>query len=61
MLGEALAHFQDLTDTVLQVGIKRFFGTSRSDHPTMKFTRNISKITDSYFTKYSEIKGKKKK
>lgn len=55
-LGEALAHFQDLTDTIAHTIVKRVNkseGGNKLFKSTMEF---ISTIGDSYYKKYSAIK-----
>ncbi len=60
-LGESLAHFQDLTDTIAHVVIKRIRNSKKGDRIANRAVSFFSELGDSYFQKYSEIKGRKKK
>lgn len=57
-IGEFLAHFQDLTDTVYRVVVKRVRTSKRGDKLADKIVDFISETGDHYFEKYHEIKKK---
>ena len=60
-LGEALAHFQDLTDTITHSVIKRIRNSKKGNQIAKRTIHFMSELGDSYYRKYSEIKGRKNK
>lgn len=60
-IGEALAHFQDLTDTITHSVIKRIRNSKKGNQIANRTIHFMSELGDSYYRKYSEIKGRKDK
>lgn len=60
-LGETMAHVQDLSDTIIHVLIKRVNSSSHSASISDSLVKFITSFGDSYFKKYTEIKGRKDK
>ncbi len=60
-VGEALAHFQDLTDTIAHIAIKRIRNSKKGNQVANRTIKFFSELGDSYYRKYSEIKGRKNK
>ncbi|MBC8401841.1 MAG: hypothetical protein H8E14_10175 [Candidatus Marinimicrobia bacterium] len=60
-LGESLAHLQDLTDTIAHSVIRRIRKSKKGDRVANRAIRFFSELGDSYYRKYSEIKGRKNK
>ncbi len=57
-LGSALAHIQDLTDTIVHVVFKRASGSGRGFKSLDRALRFLSAVGDSYYRRYTEIKKK---
>ncbi|MCK5330705.1 MAG: hypothetical protein KAK01_04805 [Candidatus Marinimicrobia bacterium] len=60
-LGESLAHLQDLTDTIAHSVIRRIRNSKKGDRIANRTIQFFSELGDSYYRKYSEIKGRKNK
>lgn len=60
-LGETLAYLQDLTDTIAHSVIGRIRKSKKGDRIANRAIQFFSELGDSYYRKYSEIKGRKNK
>ena len=56
-IGELFAHVQDLFDTMIHTAIKRVNENDKLDKKTGKVVGFITRIGDSYFNKYKDIKN----
>ncbi|MFH1852187.1 MAG: hypothetical protein ABIA75_07580 [Candidatus Neomarinimicrobiota bacterium] len=60
-LGETMAHVQDLADTMVHILIKRVNSSSHGASISDKLVKFVTSFGDSYFKKYTEIKGRENK
>ena len=56
-IGELFAHVQDLFDTMIHTTIKHVNENDKLDKKTGKVVGFITRIGDSYFNKYKDIKS----
>ena len=56
-IGELFAHVQDLFDTMIHTAIKRLGENVKLYKKTGKVVGFITRIGDSYFNKYKDIKS----
>jgi len=60
-LGSALAHIQDLLDTIFHITFKRIKSRSERGPRSTSILRFFSDAGDSFYEKYTELKQKRLK
>jgi hypothetical protein len=58
-IGSALAHIQDLFDTIFHITFKRIKSTADKKPERRRIFKFFSSIGDSFYRTYTEIKQKK--